>query len=167
MSPYCFCFALLACAAAVSCRLYHTVPQARKLSAWWQPRYNSSRTASLYHYLLCVCCHSICVCAVCAGLTYICVLAPHIRFSFLFCLLCLLLAAAAIPCRLYHIVSQALELSTLWQPRYKRSRTASLCGPRRCVCVMCLCKHVACATPVSDSCRNYGCLLYTSPSPRD
>ena len=32
-------------AAAVSC-LCHTVPQALKLSNWWQPRYNGSRTPS-------------------------------------------------------------------------------------------------------------------------
>ena len=38
-----FFFALLLVAAAVSC-LYHTVPQALKLSTLWQPRYNSSRT---------------------------------------------------------------------------------------------------------------------------
>ena len=32
---------------AVSCRLYHTVPQqVLKLSNLWQPRYNSGRTAS-------------------------------------------------------------------------------------------------------------------------
>ena len=42
-----FCFDPLAVAAAVSCRLHHTVPQALKLSTWWQPRYNSSRTARL------------------------------------------------------------------------------------------------------------------------
>ena len=48
-----FVFPLLAAAAAVACRLYHTVPRALKLSTWWQPRYNSSRTASCVdHYLL-------------------------------------------------------------------------------------------------------------------
>ena len=35
----------LIAAAAASCRLYHTVPQALKLSTLWQPRYNSSRIA--------------------------------------------------------------------------------------------------------------------------
>ena len=38
-------FSLLA-AAALSCRLYHTVPQALMLSTLWQTRYNGSRTAS-------------------------------------------------------------------------------------------------------------------------
>ena len=33
------------CSAAAS-YLYHTVPQALKLSTWWQPRYKSSRTSS-------------------------------------------------------------------------------------------------------------------------
>ena len=34
-------------ATAVSCRLYRTVPQGLELSAAWQPRYNTGRTASL------------------------------------------------------------------------------------------------------------------------
>ena len=38
-----FFFALLAAAAAaVSCRLCHTVPQTLKLSTLWQPRYNTT-----------------------------------------------------------------------------------------------------------------------------
>ena len=52
---------------AVSC-LYHTVPQALKLSTWWQPRCNSSRTSSLPPFMttadgasLCAClCHVSC-----------------------------------------------------------------------------------------------------------
>ena len=36
-------FCLLVAATSVSC-LYHTVPQALKLSTLWQPRYNSSPT---------------------------------------------------------------------------------------------------------------------------
>ena len=67
-------FALLAAAAAAAAvRIMfesHTVPQALKLSTLWQPRYNSSRTASLcrpllnmrvltYHMRVC------CVCYVC------------------------------------------------------------------------------------------------------
>ena len=44
------CFA----AAAASCP-YHTVPQALNLSTTWQPRYSSSRTASLCGPPLCVC----------------------------------------------------------------------------------------------------------------
>ena len=39
-------FALLV-AAAVSCRLYHRVPQPLKLDVLWQMRYNSSRLARL------------------------------------------------------------------------------------------------------------------------
>ena len=79
-------------------------------------------------------------------------------FSFFLCLLCLLLvanAAAAVSC-LYHTVSQALELSTLWQQRHSRSRKESLCGPHLCVCVgnayafVDVCdmsrKHLACDT---------------------
>ena len=57
-------------------------------------------------------------------------------------------AAAAKPRRRYHTVPQALELSTLWQPRYS-SRKASLCGPLLYVCVgiayacvMCVLRYV-------------------------
>ena len=84
---------------------------------------------------------------------------PILQLSFLFGLLCLLLAAAAaVSCRLYHTVPQALELSTLWQPRYNSSRTESLCGLLLRVCWHCICvcdvcykirKHVACATPAA------------------
>ena len=46
------CAVCVLCAAAVVSCLYHTVPQALKLSAMWQTRYNSSRTASLCRALL-------------------------------------------------------------------------------------------------------------------
>ena len=61
---------------------------------------------------------------------------PHSSFSGFF-LLSLLAASAAVPCLLFHTVPQAFELSPLWQPRYNRSRTASLCGPlvTYCACV--------------------------------
>ena len=53
-------------------------------------------------------------------------LEPHISA---FRLLCLLLAAAAaaaaVSCRLYHAVPQALDLFTLWQPRYNSTRTVN------------------------------------------
>ena len=70
----------------------------------------------------------------------------HLTFqlSFSFCLLCLLLAAAAVACRLYHTVPQTFELSTLWQPRYNSSRTASLCGPIICLCWHCICVRDVC-----------------------
>ena len=60
-------FAPLA-AAVVSCRLYHTVPQALKLTISRQKRYNSSHIARLCGPLLSlgVCWHSICVCVLCA-----------------------------------------------------------------------------------------------------
>ena len=45
-----FLFALLVAAAAVSCRLYHTVPQAPKLSTLWQPLYNSSQQVCVNHF---------------------------------------------------------------------------------------------------------------------
>ena len=74
------------------------------------------------------------------------------QLSFLFYSLCpLLAAAAAVSCRLYHTVPQALELSTLWQPRYNSSRKASLCRPllTTCIdlamtCVCCVCYGHAC-----------------------
>ena len=69
----------LIAAAAASCRLYHTVPQALKLSTLWQSRYISSRTASLCGPLLLrrqrgnskirwieACCHGL-LCAVTSG----------------------------------------------------------------------------------------------------
>ena len=40
-------FLFLLAAAALSCRLYHTVAHALKLPTLWQTRYNSSHTASL------------------------------------------------------------------------------------------------------------------------
>ena len=55
---------LLCSAAAASC-LYHTVPQALKLSTWWQPRYNSSRTSSSSfcdRHGRCICCVRVCAC---------------------------------------------------------------------------------------------------------
>ena len=89
-------FPLLA-AAAVSC-LYHTVPQAPKLSILWQPRYSSSRTASLCGSRLSMCVDITYACVlcvilvrvyVCAGLwIYLCADTPH--FSFLFYCVCLL-----------------------------------------------------------------------------
>ena len=57
--------------------------------------------------------------------------------SFFFCLLCFT-AVAAVSCRLYGTVPQALKLSTMWRPRYISSRTASLCGPLVCVCWRCV-----------------------------
>ena len=55
-----FCFDPLAVAAAVSCRLHHTVlhanlPQALDLSTSWQPRYNSSHIAvCVDHFYACI-----------------------------------------------------------------------------------------------------------------
>ena len=54
------------------------------------------------------------------------VLEPHISD---FCFFALLDAAAAVSSRLCHNVLQAPKLSTLWQPRYNSSRTASVCAP--------------------------------------
>ena len=120
-------FALLAAAAAVSCRLYHTVPQALKLSTLWHTRYNSSGTASLWACVgiayacvlcmlryVCVCvgvCRSVHLCAWCWNPTFIS------AFSFLFA------PAAPVSC-LHHTVPQALKLE--WQPRYNSSRTAKI-----------------------------------------
>ena len=108
MSPFCFCFALLAGAAAVSCRLYHTVPQARKLSAWWQPRYNSSRTTILCGPLLGYACFDTAYARVCAMIRVrllvfaslcICVLEPHI-IQFFCILIPLLIVLLLLP---YHV----------------------------------------------------------------
>ena len=63
---------------------------------------------------------------------------PTFQLSFLFCLVSLLVAAAVAVLCLYHTVTQALELSTLWQPRYNSTRTTSLCGPLLCVCWHCI-----------------------------
>ena len=85
----------------VSSRLCHTVPQALKLFILWQTRYNSSRTASrsgslltmrvlIWHMRVCAACTWACVClGVSVGAwrsdaRFICALAPHIYFSFLF-----------------------------------------------------------------------------------
>ena len=46
ISAFCFSLLSLLAAATVSC-LYHTVPEALKLSTLWEPRYSSSRKASL------------------------------------------------------------------------------------------------------------------------
>ena len=51
----CLLCVLLAAAAAVSCRSYHTAPQALELPILWQPRYNSSPTARWCGPLLFVC----------------------------------------------------------------------------------------------------------------
>ena len=62
-------FAWFSCAAAdVSCRLYHTVPKALKISTLWQPRHNNIIAALLCGPLLSVCSHCIYmrVCDVCA-----------------------------------------------------------------------------------------------------
>ena len=59
---------------------------------------------------------------------------PHIGVC-LFFLFCLLLAAAAISCCLYHPVPYALELSTLWQPRYNGSRAQQVCVDHFYACV--------------------------------
>ena len=64
-----FFFAWFSCAAAaVSCRLYHTVPKALKISTLWQPRHNNIIAALLCGPLLSVCSHCIYmrVCDVCA-----------------------------------------------------------------------------------------------------
>ena len=85
------------------------------------------------HYLLCVCWHSIRVCAVCTmirvvyvgvcGSVRLCAETQH-TFHF-FCLL--FFTAAAVSCRLYHTVPQVLKLATMWQPRqYNSSRTLNV-----------------------------------------
>ena len=139
-----FFFALVA--ADVSC-LHHPDRQALKLSTLWQPRYNSSFTASLCRPLLIVvyyACADIAdmrvltehmrVCAVCAmdvcglgvcGSVYLFVCCNQAHARFFFILFALLAAAAAASCRLYHNVLQAFKFSTL-QPRYNSSRTASV-----------------------------------------
>ena len=99
--------------------------------------------ADHYLWLLCACVDIayacvLCAMGVCVGVCgsadlFVC-WHPKFHLSFLFCLLCMPLAAAAVSCRLYHTVPQALELSTLWQPRYNSSRTASVCGPLPRVC---------------------------------
>ena len=48
-------------AAALSC-LYHTLPQALKLSTWWQPRCNSSRTSSSSPFVTATNGASVCAC---------------------------------------------------------------------------------------------------------
>ena len=63
-----FSSAFAAAAGAVSCRLYHTVPQALKLSTWWRPRHSSSRTVSLRRPLLITyhaCADIACACVLC------------------------------------------------------------------------------------------------------
>ena len=99
------CFALLAAAAAaaaaaVSC-LFRTVPQALKLSTWWQPRYNRSRTAILCGPLLCVCCvfYDTCACVYDLRCVQVCAFVCwKPTFQLFFCLLCLLLLLP------YHVV---------------------------------------------------------------
>ena len=96
----------------------------------------------VYHYLLCVCWHSICVCCVCYDMcacvgVRICVLEPTFKYFRFVAFLVSSLFTAAATVSLYHTVPQVLELSTLWQSRFN-SRTASLCGPPPCVCGRCI-----------------------------
>ena len=65
ISAFFFFRAVLAAAAAVSCRRCHAGRQAHKPFTLWRPRQNSSRSASLCGPLLCVCWHRISVCDVC------------------------------------------------------------------------------------------------------
>ena len=126
---------------------YHVcITPSLKLSTLWQPRYNS-HTATLCGPLLTMCADKniahacvLCLMGVCVGVcgSVDSFVSWHSKFQlsffYLVCSVCLLLAAAAVSCRLYHTVPQALELSTLWQPRYNSSRTASVCGPLPRVC---------------------------------
>ena len=100
--------------------------------------------ACVDHYYACVDIASACaVSATCAGLcgsVHLCAGIPH--FSFL---IFAAHAAAVVSC-LHHTVPQALKLSTLWQPRYKCSRTSSssFCdGHGRCICVCACACHVS------------------------
>ena len=93
----------------------------------------------------------------CGSLDLFCAPVPHTS-AFSFILFALLAAAAAVSCRLYHTVPQALQLSTLWRPRYNSSLTESLRRPRASmralalhmrvseVCVTIIHEHVSCAT---------------------
>ena len=83
-------------------------------------------TLHIYACLLCAMTHvHVCRCV------RVCVLVCwNLTFQlFVFFALLAAAVAAAVSCRMYHTVPQALKLSTLWQPRNNSSRTASVCGP--------------------------------------
>ena len=99
---------------------------------------------------------TVCAMDVCVPLIGVCgsvdsnrVLATHISgfFFIWFALLdgcCCCCRTMYVAC-IRHTVPQAFELSTLWQPRYNDSRTASLCGPLfLCMCWHCICVREMC-----------------------
>ena len=147
-----FVFIALLAAAAVSCRLYHTIPQTLKLSTLWQQWYNSSRTASLcdlYLPYVCAVKHVRVYYGVCGSL--ICVLEPTSQLlAFLFSLL---LAAVAASCRIIcvsHTVQQQSHSKFVW------TSSTRLLIAYICMCVVCamIRKHVACATAVMFEVNN-------------
>ena len=117
------------------------------------PRFDShGHYAYVHHYYACAdivyACVSCVFCVFCVcvlrvrvcGSVHLCAGIPH--FSFL---IFAAHAAAVVSC-LHHTVPQALKLSTLWQPRYKCSRTSSssFCdGHGRCICVCACACHVS------------------------
>ena len=132
------------------------------LSTLWQPRYNSSRTASLCGPLLTMRVDIACVCAVCAmkrvrvyrGLRACALVCwnPTV-FSLLFCLLCLLCCS----CRIMSSVSHRASRSLLCGSHGITAVAQQVCVDHFCACanfayacVRCACAmlltYVACTT---------------------
>ena len=149
-------FAFFACSCCRTMSVSHR-PSSSQALYFVANTVHSNRTATMCGPLLTMCADKniahacvLCLMGVCVGVcgSVDSFVSWHSKFQlsffYLVCSVCLLLAAAAVSCRLYHTVPQALELSTLWHPRHDSSRTASLCGPLLWVCWHCICVCVMC-----------------------
>ena len=169
ISAFCFFCSVCSCCCCFCCRIMsvsHRPSSSQALDFVADTIQHKCLCSTTYH--ACVDIYHMRVFRVCYD-TYACVgvcRSVHLR-AWCWNLTLFAAAAAAVPCRLNHTVPQALKLSTMWQPRYSRSLTASFVWTTSmrvltlhvydgCVCCsMIRVKHEACATTV-DYCR---CIL--------